>query len=238
VNAPSPSPSRFRPAVHVLWLVPVAALGFVLGSLPHSAAADGLPTTLPSLPVSLPTVPSLPLPTTPTTTLPTGSTVDTGTTRTTTTTTAAPTSPAPPASDPPETKTAPAGALRLPSGAVSIPVRSVRSPAQLVLVVAMRPLTVRSATQPVRAGVQVRDTRGYLVRGATVALRSIAAGTIVPVGQKRSANDGSASFVVRVRAAAFRRGSLSLVVTASDPAEPNDVAVSRRVRLTLALRRG
>jgi hypothetical protein len=86
--------------------------------------------------------------------------------------------------------------------------------------------------------VQVSDTRGFLVRGATVALRSIAAGTIVPVGQKSSADDGRVAFLVRVRAAAFRRGSLSLVVSASDPAQPNAVAVSRRVRLTVAPRRG
>jgi hypothetical protein len=46
------------------------------------------------------------------------------------------------------------------------------------------------------------------------------------------------AFLVRVRAAAFRRGSLSLVVSASDPAQPNAVAVSRRVRLTVAPRRG
>jgi len=225
VNAPSLNPPRFRTAIRILWLVPVAALGFVLGSLPHSAAADGLPTTVPSLPVTLPTVPSLPLPTatTTTTTTPTGS---------------APTSPAPAASDPPATGTAPAGALRLSDGAVSIPVTSVRSPAQLVLVVSVRPLTIRSTTQPVRANVQVRDTRGYLVRGATVALRSIAAGRIVPVRQQSSADDGRAAFLIRVRAPASWRGSVSLVVSASDAAEPKGVAVSRRVRLTVAPRRG
>jgi len=86
--------------------------------------------------------------------------------------------------------------------------------------------------------VQVRDTRGYLVRGATVALRSIAADKIAPVRQKSSAVDGRAAFLVRVRAAAFRRGSLSLVVSARDPAEPKAVAVSRLVRLTIAPPRG
>jgi len=86
--------------------------------------------------------------------------------------------------------------------------------------------------------VQVRDTRGYLVRGATVALRSIAAGRIVPVRQQSSADDGRAAFLVRVRAAASWRGSVSLVVSATDPAEPKSAAVSRRVRLTVAPRRG
>ncbi len=218
MNAPSPNPPRFRSAIRILWLVPVAALGFVLGSLPHSASADGLPTTIPSLPIT--------------------TTTTTTTTTTATTTGSAPTAPPPAASDPPSTGTAPAGALRLSDGAVSIPVTSVRSPAQLVLVVSVRPLTVRSTTQPVRANVQVRDTRGYLVRGATVALRSIAAGRIVPVRQQSSADDGRAAFLVRVRAPASWRGSVSLVVSASDPAEPKGVAVSRRVRLTVAPRRG
>jgi hypothetical protein len=242
-NAPSRSPLWF--CRRALALAAAGGLGFLVAAQPQPATADGLPlptVSIPSLPITLPTV-TLPPVTSPITTEP-------GTTTTTTsigTTSATPG--APPAatvaapSGTPTGGTAPSGtvvlgAIRLPSGAVSIPVTSVRSPARLVLVVTVTPRSLQGQTQAIKASVRVSDTRGFLVRGARVAVRSVPAGRLTPLAQKRSAADGRATFVVRAKPAVLRqRGRLSLLVSAADPDKPRVVAVSRVIAIPIRPRR-
>jgi hypothetical protein len=56
-------------------------------------------------------------------------------------------------------------------------------------------------TKRLRMIVTVKDSRGYLVRGATITVRSRAAGQLVRRSQaKKSTKVGQASFVLRVKA--------------------------------------
>lgn len=66
----------------------------------------------------------------------------------------------------------PAGQIRLPNGEISIPVTSVSLPVRLVVDrVEFSPNPVRSRTQPFTIRVKVKDTRGFVVRGALVFVR-------------------------------------------------------------------
>lgn len=235
MNSPTPGPSWLRTALRTLWLVPLAALGFLLAANPHRAAADGLPIptiTVPSLPVTLPTLPLLPTTTagstSPTTTAPvttTGASSTASTAPTTPTTRATGTG----AAD----TTAVVGARRLANGTVSIPVTSVSAPARLVVVVSVQPRRILRAVQVVKASVEVRDTRGYLVRGAAVAIGSVPAGKLVPVHQKRSAVNGRAVFLIRLRSGNLRPGTFLLRVRASNPAAPTATAATREIQIVV-----
>jgi hypothetical protein len=130
-----------------------------------------------------------------------------------------------------------AGVLPLKSGAVSIPVASVRAPARLLVIVSLQPRKILGAARPIKASVQVRDTRGYLVRGAVVAIRSVPGGKLVPVGRKRSAADGRVVFVVRLRTGALHPGTLWLRVNAGDPSAPSAASGSRGVSLLVKPKR-
>lgn len=67
----------------------------------------------------------------------------------------------------------PAGQIRLASGLVSIPASSVAPPERLLIDrVRFSPNPVRSRTGAITVRVRVRDTRGFVVRGALVFLRS------------------------------------------------------------------
>jgi hypothetical protein len=113
----------------------------------------------------------------------TGSTsTDTSTTSTTTsTTTTAPattTTPTTPAPAGPE------GQIKLANGKTSIPVSSVSLPARLVLDgVRFSPSPVATRSQPLAIRVHVSDTRGYVVRGALVFVRSTPLVTSTPLEQ-------------------------------------------------------
>jgi hypothetical protein len=73
-------------------------------------------------------------------------------------------SPAPPA---------PPGLIQLPSGEKSIPVTSVTNGERLVVAqVAFSPNPVPSRDNPITARIRIKDTRGYVVRGAIVFIRS------------------------------------------------------------------
>ena len=249
-NAPSRSPLRL--GLRASALAAAGGLGFLLAAQPQPATADGLPlptVSVPSLPITVPTV-TVPTVTVPPVTLPT--TTDPGTTTTATTgTTSSPaaTSPgAPPAtvggsSGTPRGGSTPSGtvvsgAIRLSDGTFSIPVTSVRLPARLVLVVTVTPRSLQSQTQAIKASVRVRDTRGFLVRGARVAVTSVPAGRLTAPAQKRSGADGRATFVVRAKPAVLRQGGrLSLLVSAADPTKSRIVAVSRVVAVPIRLRR-
>lgn len=215
---------RLRQALHVLSIAPLASAGALVAAMPQTAAADGLLPLLPT--ITLPTVTLPPvLPTTTATTtsattassapVPTPPSTDTSTTETTTQT-----SPAP----------AVAGSQRLSSGAVSIPVSSVRAPAKLRLVVSLAPRTVQRARQPLTAIVQVADSRGYVVRGARVTLRSVPAGRLVAT-TRSTGTDGRAVLPTWHKQAKLRRGVLSLVVAATDPASPKAASVSVSMRI-------
>jgi hypothetical protein len=237
-------------------LVTAGSLGFLLATQPPTAAADALlPTTItvPSVPVSVPTV-SLP-----TLTTPTGTTTSTSTTNTSTTTAPTAVQAAGAASGTaaaagatavgasgatattlPVAKTVAersvAGALRLSGGSISVPVESVVAPNGLRLVVRLAPRIV-DVTKTLTATVRVRDARGYLVRGATVTVRSIPGGLLAPVAHKRSAADGSAGFVVRATVKALpRTGRLWLLVAATDPTRPKTVSASRALAVPIAAR--
>jgi hypothetical protein len=103
----------------------------------------------------------------------------------------------------------------------------------LLIVVSVQPRTIRRAAQPIKTSVDVRDTRGYVVRGATVSIRSVPTGKLVPVRQKRSGENGRASFVVRLRSGQVRAGTFLLHVRAGGPAASTTTAVTRRVRLVV-----
>jgi hypothetical protein len=84
----------------------------------------------------------------------------------------------------------PAGQIRLPNGKISIPVSSVSPPHRLVIdAVAFTPNPVRSRSEPITARFHVSDTRGFVVRGALVFVRSVPLLTTTP-GEQSTATDG------------------------------------------------
>ena len=114
----------------------------------------------------------------------------------------------------------PAGLVRLANGAVSIPAASV-APAGLVLTdVRMRPWP-RRAGSPLALRLVLRDSRGYVVRGASVSVRSVPVKAIVRSIPGRTRLDGSASVWVDPRGKARR---LVVVLSARVPG----AAISKR----------
>jgi hypothetical protein len=176
-------------------------------STPATAETPSLPAvpTEPSLPV---TVPTLPLPGQ-TTTDPGGGGGDrepaTGGSDASTADTSQANSPS--------TSAAPAGAIRLRDGRISIPASSVVLPLRLVLSrVAVRPARVSRARQQLQAGLRVLDSRGYLVRGVRVEVRSTPDGRI-RAGATRSAVDGSVRLAFRTTALLALRSGVRLRLT-------------------------
>jgi hypothetical protein len=85
----------------------------------------------------------------------------------------------------------PEGQIRLPNGKVSIPVTSVALPARLVIdQVRFSPNPVRSRAAAITAQVRVVDTRGFVVRGALVYLRSTPLLT-TPAPEQATGTDGT-----------------------------------------------
>ena len=94
----------------------------------------------------------------------------------------------------------PGGQVRLPDGRISIPIESVSLPAQLVIdQVVFSPNPVRSRRTTITVRVHVVDTRGFVVRGALVFVRSTPLLTTVPP-ETATAADGWATLRVRPRA--------------------------------------
>jgi hypothetical protein len=230
-------PQRSRFAVAACALAAAAGTGAVLSLDVQQADAVG-PT---------PTLPTLPLPTVPTVTVPGVTTIapPTTTAATTTVTTAVTTTVATPApGDPPSVTTSQttlppvpaltvAGARHLASGAVSIPVSSVRLPARLRLLVSFAPHVLRINGERVSVALRVVDSRGYVVRGARVAV-GMAFGAHAAtrrVGTKVSAADGLATFAAPVRLPAKRPQLVVLVVRAVDPVAPSAANASFTVRI-------
>jgi hypothetical protein len=221
-------------------LGPVAAAGFALALHPGHATADTLPVPTVTTPLGTVTLPAVTAPTVlpATTAAPTSTATGTGPASSpsaaaaggpaTSGTSAEQATAAAPSDD-----AAVAGALRLPSGLVSVPVASVRLPTELRLAVTVTPRTLRRPAQAVVATVRVTDTRGYVVRGARVAVVSAPKGSIRAVAPRRTAADGRLVLRIRQRAAAFRAARLTLVVTAADPLAPKAAAAARRVSVLL-----
>ena len=94
----------------------------------------------------------------------------------------------------------PAGQIRLPNGKISIPIESVALPAKLVIdEVVFSPNPVRSRRATIRARVHVSDTRGFVVRGALVYMRSTPLLTTVPP-ETATGQDGYVTLQMRPRA--------------------------------------
>lgn len=75
----------------------------------------------------------------------------------------------------------PGGQIRLPDGRISVPIENVSLPARLIVdIVRFSPNPVRSRTRPITVRVHVSDTRGFVIRGALVSLRSTPLLTTVP----------------------------------------------------------
>jgi len=93
----------------------------------------------------------------------------------------------------------PAGQIRLPNGKISIPIESVALPAKLVIdEVTFSPNPVRSRQSVITARVHVSDTRGFVVRGALVYMRSLPLLTTVPP-ETATGQDGFVALQMRPR---------------------------------------
>jgi hypothetical protein len=112
---------------------------------------------------------------------------DTSSTSTTTSTTATTATTAPATTTPSTTTTTsagPEGQIKLASGKTSIPISSVSLPARLIVDgVRFSPSLVASRGRPLAIRVHVSDTRGYVVRGALVFVRSTPLVTSTPLEQ-------------------------------------------------------
>jgi hypothetical protein len=111
---------------------------------------------------------------------------DTSTTSTTTSTTATTATTAPVTTTPSTTTTSagPEGQIKLASGKTSIPISSVSLPARLIVDgVRFSPSLVVSRGRPLAIRVHISDTRGYVVRGALVFVRSTPLVTSTPLEQ-------------------------------------------------------
>jgi len=94
----------------------------------------------------------------------------------------------------------PAGQIRLPDGRISIPIESVSLPARLVIdQVVFSPNPVRSRSTTITVRVHVVDTRGFVVRGALIFLRSTPLLTTVPP-ETATGTDGFVTLRMRPRA--------------------------------------
>ena len=94
----------------------------------------------------------------------------------------------------------PAGQVRLPNGKISIPIESVALPARLVIdEVTFSPNPVRSRRSVITVRVHVSDTRGFVVRGALVYVRSTPLLTTVPP-ETPTGQDGYVTLQMRPRA--------------------------------------
>lgn len=102
----------------------------------------------------------------------------------------------------------PAGTMTLPNGKVSIPIGSVFAPARLLIDdVKFNPKKLDSL-DPFTMKIRVRDTRGFLVRGALVKVRAIPARRLVATPEVKTNKRGIATIKFRPRALPLARGGL------------------------------
>jgi hypothetical protein len=114
----------------------------------------------------------------------------------------------------------------------TIPVTAVNLPDRLVVdTVAFSPTPVRSRTAPLTVRVRVKDTRGFVVSGALVFVRSVPLVTSTPA-EGTTGSDGFATFSVAPRSnfsLIFRRGyNLPFFARARKPGDSELAGVSAR----------
>jgi hypothetical protein len=131
----------------------------------------------------------------------------------------------------------PAGAVTLPSGRVSIPAASVFGSAARLVVrdLAYRPSPIRTPGV-VRLSGTVRDTRGFVVRGARVKVLTLPGRFFRSVGEVRSRRDGRFTVALRPTPAFQARGDeVWAFIRARKPGgKPEDRSTGvRLVRLTV-----
>lgn len=134
----------------------------------------------------------------------------------------------------------PAGAQTLPNGRVSIPVESVFTPARLIVAhVKARPAILRSR-DPFTFRVRVTDNRGFLIRNATVFVRSVPVSRLLPVQEVETNNRGIATFTLRPTQALplRKRALLTLFVRARKEGATKLASVTGRRLVAVRLRAG
>jgi len=93
--------------------------------------------------------------------------------------------------------TGPEGQIKLPSGEVSIPVTSVTGSERLIVdSVAFTPNPVTTRNTTITVKIKVKDTRGYVVRDASVFLRSTPVVTSTPP-EGKTGQDGTITYQVQ-----------------------------------------
>lgn len=115
----------------------------------------------------------------------------------------------------------PDGVFRLPSGERSIPASMVPRDARLVVAqVRFSPNPVRSRVQPITVRIRVVDTRGFVVRGALVFIRSVP--RVTTGGNLRpTAVDGWVTYRLRpLRRFPAKRGNVQFFVKAYRAGDP------------------
>jgi hypothetical protein len=112
------------------------------------------------------------------------------------------------------------GAVRLGDGSTSIPASSVVAPYRLVIQkVAFSPRLIRTRAHRITVRYQVRDTRGMIVRGAEVYMRSLPLKVISTPGTHRTSKTGwvTFTFTPTKRLKLQKGGRVNLFVRAITP---------------------
>jgi hypothetical protein len=145
---------------------------------------------------------------------------------------------APPPPPPPPAPKGPPGAIKLPSGETSIPVTSVDPPQRLVIAqLRFTPNPLRSRAQPITAKFRIKDTRGYVVRGALVFTIPLPYGWTTQPPEVASARDGWASVTMRATTKLPRRGAIVMFARARKPGDfvLTGVSTRRLVQMLVSL---
>jgi hypothetical protein len=130
----------------------------------------------------------------------------------------------------------PPGAIRLPSGLISIPVTSVTDLQRLVIRrVAFSPIPVRSRQTTITVRARVFDTRGFVVRGALVFVRSTPLVTTA-MPERPTAQDGWVVFQTRPRSTFPLRNGYSVQFFARARKAGDDVLAGVSSRRLVQLR--
>jgi hypothetical protein len=237
---------RFGFALRAAGIPALALLGGAAAAFippAHAGLVPTLPTvTVPSLPISLPTVPTLPVGTTGTTgTTTTDGTITTdgpGATSTVGVVTGA-VGQGGGSEGGNDAVAAIVGAIHLSSGAVSVPVSSVSAPAFLVLDrITMSPSWIGARGQRFRIVARLADSRGFRVRGASIAVGSVPGGRIAPAGVHKTGLDGTVTLQLTTSSRLpMRKGSkLILVVSAYEAGSASGAVKSIRRVISLPIR--
>jgi hypothetical protein len=138
------------------------------------------------------------------------------------------------------TVTVPAGAILLGGTRYSIPIWSVNPPNRLdVASVTVAPATLSRSGEPATMRVTVKDSRGFVVRGALVFVRGLIYGDFTPVDEVTTKRAGVATFRLRPTKEVLRskRAMLVLFVRARKPGERVTGGVSKRRLVQIPLSR-